>query len=57
MNAPSGQNAVSQAMAHFAKVAMRGRLEGLRVGRRRRPTLRPLNNAPRIKGRSFFSSA
>ena len=31
--------AVSQAMAHFAKVAMRGRLDGLRVGRRRRPTL------------------
>jgi hypothetical protein len=46
MNAPSGQNAVSQAMAHFANVAMRGRLDGLRVGRRRRPTP-AAHNAPR----------
>ena len=48
MNAPSGQNAISQAMAHFCEGchAQATRLDGLRVGRRRRPTLRPLNNAP-----------
>ena len=53
----SGQNAVSQAMAHFAKVAMRGRLDGLRVGRRRRPTLNALSNAPRMAGLSFARTA
>ena len=58
MNAPSRpERGLAEAMAHFAKVAMRGRLDGLRVGRRRRPTLRPLNNAPRINGCSCFNSA
>ena len=55
-NVPAGQNAVSQAVAHSAKSAIRGSCSRWMLGKLRSPCATASSNAPKMRGRASSKS-